>query len=123
MNTGQVMLITGASSGIGAATARLFASRGYRVVLAARRLERLKEIENEIIKAGGEAISIETDLNQLDQIQALVDKTIKAYGQLDILFNNAGFGRGIWTYPFSRTKTFGRCDVDNTSGTRSFQFR
>jgi len=59
-------------------------------------LERLNAIENEIKKAGGEAISIATDLNQLDQIQALVETTLKAYGQIDILFNNAGFGRAKW---------------------------
>ena len=92
----QVILITGASSGIGAATARLFASHGYRVVMAARRLERLQEIEKEIKEAGGLALSVDTDLNHLDQINALVEKTLSAYGQLDILFNNAGFGRAKW---------------------------
>ena len=96
MVDGQVILITGASSGIGAATSRLFASHGYRVVMAARRMERLQKIEQDIKKAGGQAISVETDLNHLDQINALVEKTIKTYGQVDILFNNAGFGRAKW---------------------------
>jgi hypothetical protein len=96
MNDSPVILVTGASSGIGAATARLFARKGYRVVLAARRLERLQEIEEEIEAEGGEALSVDTDLNQLDQIQGLVERTLSQYGQIDVLFNNAGFGRTKW---------------------------
>ena len=96
MSDGPVILITGASSGIGAATARLFGAQGYRVVMAARRLKRLLEIEKDIEAAGGEALSVDTDLNHLDQIQALTDKTLKTFGQIDILFNNAGFGRARW---------------------------
>ncbi|MDA1329713.1 MAG: SDR family NAD(P)-dependent oxidoreductase [Chloroflexi bacterium] len=96
MSEAPVILITGASSGIGAATAKLFGLRGYRVVLAARRLERLQELEQEIEEAGGEALSVDTDLNDLDQIQALVKKTLKEYGQVDVLLNNAGFGRTKW---------------------------
>lgn len=96
MNDSPVILVTGASSGIGAATARLFARKDYRVVLAARRLERLQEIEEEIEAEGGEALSVDTDLNQLDQIQGLVERTLSQYGQIDVLFNNAGFGRTKW---------------------------
>jgi len=96
MSAGPVILVTGASSGIGAATARLFASKGYRVVLAARRLERLQELEAEIEAEGGEAFSVDTDLNQLDQIQGLVEKALSHYGQIDVLLNNAGFGRTKW---------------------------
>lgn len=96
MTEHPVILITGASSGIGAATARLFASQGYRVVLAARRLERLQELEAEIEAEGGEALSVETDISQLDQIQGLVETTLKHFGQIDVLFNNAGFGRTKW---------------------------
>lgn len=96
MTDRPVMLVTGASSGIGAATARVFARQGYIVVLAARRLERLQELEKEIEAQGGEALSVETDLSQLDQIQDLVDKTLSSYGRIDILFNNAGFGRAKW---------------------------
>lgn len=91
-----VILVTGASSGIGAATARLFGSKGYRVVLAARRLERLQELEKEIEENGGKALSVATDLTQLDQIQELVEKSLSSFGQIDILFNNAGFGRTKW---------------------------
>lgn len=96
MATTPVMIITGASSGIGAATARLFGGKGYRLVLAARRLERLKELEGQIKAQGGEAFSVETDVSALKSLNSLVDKTLKQYGQIDILFNNAGFGRTKW---------------------------
>jgi short-subunit dehydrogenase len=96
MSETPVILITGASSGIGAATARLFGAKGYCAVLAARRLERLQELEKEIKAGGGEALSVATDLNDLDQIQALVGKTLSTYGRIDILLNNAGFGRTKW---------------------------
>jgi short-subunit dehydrogenase len=90
------MIITGASSGIGAATARLFAGEGYRVVLAARRKERLDALAEEIQAAGGEALSVPTDLTRLDQIQTLVETTLAEFDQIDMLFNNAGFGRLNW---------------------------
>src|SRR3990172_2026603 len=96
MDEKPVIIVMGASSGIGAATARLFGSQGYRVVLAARRLDRLKELEGEIEALGGEAISVETDVSAFKSLAALVDKTIKQYGQIDVLFNNAGFGRTKW---------------------------
>ncbi|MCL5429542.1 MAG: SDR family oxidoreductase [Chloroflexi bacterium] len=91
-----VILVTGASSGIGEATARLFGSRGYRVVLAARRLDRLEALQKEIEAQGGQALPVETDVSSAASIQAMVDKTLATYGQIDILFNNAGFGRTKW---------------------------
>jgi NADP-dependent 3-hydroxy acid dehydrogenase YdfG len=91
-----VIVITGASSGIGEATARLFGRNGYRVVLAARRLDRLEALEAEIESAGGEALPVETDVSSSTSIQEMVDKTLATYGQIDILFNNAGFGRTKW---------------------------
>lgn len=96
MTDRPVMLVTGASSGIGAASARLFARQDYIVVLAARRLERLQELQKEIEAEGGEALSVDTDLSQLDQIQDLVERALNSYGKIDILFNNAGFGRTKW---------------------------
>ncbi len=81
-----VILITGASSGIGAATARLFGRRGYRVVLAARRFERLEILAKEIQDAGGQALPIPADLSVLGDIESLVDNTLRAYNQIDILF-------------------------------------
>ena len=91
-----VMLITGASSGIGAATARLFAREGYQLVLAARRLDKLQEVAREIKNNGGNAIYVKTDLTRQNDIEHLVNITLNQYGYLDILFNNAGFGRIDW---------------------------
>jgi short-subunit dehydrogenase len=96
MSISPVILITGASSGIGAATARLFAEKGYRVVLAARRLDRLQSLAEEIRATGGEALPIETDVTQLNQLENLVSRTIQKYGRIDVLLNNAGFGRMKW---------------------------
>lgn len=93
MSDSPVVVITGASSGIGAATARLFGQRGYRVVLAARRLDRLEALAREIRALEGEALPVATDVTQLHQIQNLVDSAIDQYGQIDVLFNNAGLGR------------------------------
>ena len=91
-----VILITGASAGIGAATARLFGAMGYRVVLAARRQERLETLAQEITAAGGEALPVPSDCGELGDVQSLVSRTLSAYGQIDVLFNNAGFGRLDW---------------------------
>ncbi|UYN91959.1 MAG: SDR family NAD(P)-dependent oxidoreductase [Anaerolineales bacterium] len=91
-----VILITGASSGIGAAAARRFAVNGYRVALAARRLDRLQALQAEIEAAGGEAIAIQADVSDAASVEDMVAQTLKAYGQVDVLFNNAGFGRTKW---------------------------
>jgi NADP-dependent 3-hydroxy acid dehydrogenase YdfG len=94
--TSPVIIITGASSGIGEAAARLFARRGYRVALAARRLERLEALAGEIRQAGGQALAVPTDCACLEDTRALVEKTLAEWGQIDVLFNNAGFGRLDW---------------------------
>jgi len=91
-----VIIITGASSGIGEATARLFSSRGFRVVMAARRIERLEMLVEEIVSKRGEALAVATDIIQLQDIQNLVNVTLGRYGRIDVLFNNAGFGRLDW---------------------------
>jgi len=96
MPTSPVILITGASSGIGAATARLFAREGYRVAMAARRFERLQALETEIVADGGQALPIAADVSQLETIQPMIQAVLEAYGQIDLLFNNAGFGRMKW---------------------------
>jgi short-subunit dehydrogenase len=93
MSDSPVIVVTGASSGIGAATARLFGGRGYRVVLAARRLERLEALAREIAAGGGEALAVATDVAQLHEVQQLVDSAVDRYGRIDVLFNNAGLGR------------------------------
>lgn len=85
---GQTALITGASSGIGAATARLFASHGIKVILVARRVDRLEALAAEIIASGGEALVLPADLSEPGG-----RKTLASYAdQTDILINNAGFG-------------------------------
>jgi NADP-dependent 3-hydroxy acid dehydrogenase YdfG len=86
-----VFLITGASTGIGAATARHAAEAGYRVALAARSVDRLRELATEL---GGDdrAIAIECDVTEWEQQQAMVKQTISGFGQLDVAFANAGFG-------------------------------
>ena len=96
MTDHPVILITGASSGIGAATARLFAQKGYYVVLAARRFDRLEALAQEIKAAGGQALAVRTDVQKLEDIGALARSALDAYGQIDVLFNNAGFGRLDW---------------------------
>jgi short-subunit dehydrogenase len=92
----RVLLITGASSGIGEAVARRFSREGYSVVLAARRFDRLRALAEEIQIQGGEALPVSADLSRLDDIQHLVQSALEQYHQIDILFNNAGFGRLDW---------------------------
>jgi NADP-dependent 3-hydroxy acid dehydrogenase YdfG len=89
--TDRVFLITGASSGIGAATARQAAGAGWRVVLAARSRERLEALAAEL---GGpeRALVVDCDVTDWDQQQRMVEQTLAAYGQLDVAFANAGFG-------------------------------
>jgi NADP-dependent 3-hydroxy acid dehydrogenase YdfG len=94
--TGKVVIITGASSGFGAAAARLFAKEGCKLVLAARRLDKLEEMAKEIRAGGGDALAVPVDVSQPEQIQAMVQSTLEAYGSIDLLFNNAGFGRLDW---------------------------
>jgi NADP-dependent 3-hydroxy acid dehydrogenase YdfG len=93
---GRVVIITGASSGFGASAARLFAQEGCRVVLAARRLDRLEELAKELRTLGAEALPIAMDVSQPDQIDAMVKSVVDEYGCVDILLNNAGFGRLDW---------------------------
>ncbi len=87
---GKVALITGASSGIGAATARKLAATGVKVGIAARRTDRLNALKAEIVAAGGEALVLEMDVADLASVKAGVAKLIDRYGSIDILFNNAG---------------------------------
>jgi len=92
----KVILITGASSGFGAATAKSFAREGCKIVLAARRLDRLQEMANEVRGLGGDALPVAMDVTQPAQINELVKSAVDKYGRIDILFNNAGFGRLDW---------------------------
>src|SRR6478672_9456221 len=89
---GTVALVTGASSGIGAATARALAKQGAAVALAARREERLAQLAQDITRDGGRALVIETDVTEKTQAQAAVARTVAELGRLDILVNAAGVG-------------------------------
>ena len=88
--TGKVVVITGASSGLGEATARYLAERGATVVLGARRLERLQTLVAEITRADGKASARATDVTDPAQVQALVDGAVNDHGRIDVLLNNAG---------------------------------
>jgi NADP-dependent 3-hydroxy acid dehydrogenase YdfG len=87
---GTVALITGASSGIGEATARMLAERGATVAMAARRSERLEALGKEIAGAGGTALPVELDVGDREAAEAAVARTVEELGRLDILVNNAG---------------------------------
>ena len=89
---GTVAVVTGASSGIGGATARALATEGARVVLAARRADRLAALAGEIEAAGGAALSVPTDARDTQASENLVDQTLSAFGRIDILVNSAGVG-------------------------------
>ncbi|WP_371599307.1 SDR family oxidoreductase [Streptomyces sp. NBC_00564] len=89
---GKVVAITGASGGIGEATALLLAERGARLVLGARRTERLEELVARIEKAGGEAVQIRTDVTRREDLHALVAVARERFGRLDVLVSNAGLG-------------------------------
>ena len=88
--TGKVVVITGASSGLGEATARYLAERGAAVVLGARRAERLQALVDEITRAGGKASAVVTDVTDPLQVQALVDAAVDTHGRVDVILNNAG---------------------------------
>jgi NADP-dependent 3-hydroxy acid dehydrogenase YdfG len=90
----KVVLVTGASSGIGAATAFEFAHQGARVVLAARRVEELEMQVSRITKDGGRALAIPTDVTEVAQVIRLVERTREVFGRVDILVNNAGANWG-----------------------------
>lgn len=89
---GKVIVITGASSGIGAATARLLAAHGAKIVLGARRLDRLEALAATITAAGGEVSYTRTDVSQRADVAALIQLACERYGKLDVLINNAGIG-------------------------------
>lgn len=87
---GKVALITGASSGMGKATALAFAREGAALVVAARREAETEETARQIRDAGGRAIAVPTDVSSEPQVKALVETALRTYGRLDIAFNNAG---------------------------------
>ena len=86
----KVAIITGATSGMGRATAELFGAEGAKVVVVGRNEERAKEVVEGIKAKGGEAIYVLADSNKVEDNQKIFDETMKAYGTVDVLFNNAG---------------------------------
>jgi len=87
---GKIVVITGASSGLGEATARHLSVQGATVVLGARRLDRIKSLADELIRNGGKALAIQTDVTQVDQVKKLVDSAVQTFGRIDVMINNAG---------------------------------
>ncbi|HQV94995.1 MAG TPA: SDR family NAD(P)-dependent oxidoreductase, partial [Anaerolineales bacterium] len=92
----KVVLITGASSGFGADAAKLFAAEGCRVILTARRLDRLQTLAAEIQSKGGEALAIPVDVAERAEVDVMVQTALDLYRNIDILFNNAGYGAVNW---------------------------
>ena len=101
--TGTTALVTGASSGIGAATARQLAEHGASVALVARRRDRLEALAADIDKAGGTALVLEADITDRTQAEAAVQQGVERFGRLDILVNNAGVAwNGYGVYSFTK---------------------
>lgn len=88
--SGKSIIITGASSGIGEAAAKMLAEQGAKLMLAARREDKLDKLVAEIEAAGGTAAYQVVDVTQQSQVQALADETLKQYGKIDVMINNAG---------------------------------
>ncbi len=87
---GKVVVITGASSGLGEASARLLSVRGASVVLGARRHDRIQSLADELTGGGGKAIAVATDVTRREQVKRLVEAAVQAYGRIDVMINNAG---------------------------------
>ncbi|RDJ99710.1 SDR family oxidoreductase [Paraburkholderia lacunae] len=87
---GKVVVITGASSGLGEATARYLSERGAKVVLGARRAERIESLAADLVSKGGQAVAVVTDVTRHEDVKALVDTAVQTFGRVDVLINNAG---------------------------------
>jgi NAD(P)-dependent dehydrogenase (short-subunit alcohol dehydrogenase family) len=87
---GKVAIITGGNSGVGAATAELFAKEGAKVVITARRVPQLEEVAEKIRANGGEVLPVPCDVSNVEAVEAMVAKVVETYGQIDVLVNNAG---------------------------------
>src|SRR5271166_5233997 len=87
---GKVIVITGASSGLGEAAARLLSAEGATVVLGARRADRIRSLADELSGRGAKALAVPTDVTKRDQVKRLVDEAVQAYGRIDVMINNAG---------------------------------
>ncbi|MGB8224640.1 MAG: SDR family NAD(P)-dependent oxidoreductase [Polyangiales bacterium] len=112
----RVAIVTGASSGIGEATAHCLAKAGFSVVLAARRADLLDRIVSNIREGGGKAMSVPTDLSDAEQTSALGRTTLDAFGRVDVLVNNAGYGPPFALEQMDRTAMRHVFDVNLLSG-------
>ncbi|MGH7233296.1 MAG: SDR family NAD(P)-dependent oxidoreductase [Nitrospiraceae bacterium] len=112
----KVAIVTGSSSGIGKAIALAFAREGARVVVAARRQPLCEQVVSKIRQAGGEAVSIPTDVTNELQVDRLISETVRQFGRLDILINNAGIGGG-GRIAEATTKAFDEVMFTNLRGT------
>jgi NADP-dependent 3-hydroxy acid dehydrogenase YdfG len=88
--SGKVVVITGASSGLGESTARHLSSLGAHVVLAARRKDKLDALVADLVSAGGQAVAYQTDVTSQTEVNALIQGALKTFGRIDVLVNNAG---------------------------------
>jgi A-factor type gamma-butyrolactone 1'-reductase (1S-forming) len=113
---GKVAIITGASSGIGAATGRLFAREGASVVLAARRETELIHLAAEISASGGKALAVRTDVADGKSVEALIKRTLDTFGRLDVAFNNAGVESGLKPLAEYSQEEFERVIAINLTG-------
>lgn len=86
----KVVVVTGASSGIGAALSELYAKRGYHVVMAARNMEKLQQLSEKLSSEKGSTFLVKTDVSKEADCKNLIDKSIEQYGKIDVLINNAG---------------------------------
>jgi NADP-dependent 3-hydroxy acid dehydrogenase YdfG len=87
---GKIIVVTGASSGLGEAAARHLSAAGAAVVLGARRTDRLDAIAKELTERGGEVLTLATDVTKRDQVRTLVDTAVEKFGRIDVMINNAG---------------------------------
>ena len=87
---GKVVVITGASSGLGEATARLLSAQGASVVLGARRADRIQSLAGELSRNGGKVLAVTTDVTHYEEVKRLVDAAVRSYGRVDVMINNAG---------------------------------
>jgi NADP-dependent 3-hydroxy acid dehydrogenase YdfG len=86
----KIVVVTGASSGLGEATARLLSAQGATVLLGARRADRLQLLAKDLESRGGKALALTTDVTRREQVKALVDSAVQTYGRIDVMINNAG---------------------------------
>ncbi len=113
--TGKVVVITGASSGFGKITAEYLSERGAKVVLGARRTERIDAIAKAINDKGGSALAVTTDVTKVDQVKNLVDTAVKNYGKIDVLINNAGI-MPLSPLEYLKVEDWDRCIDINIKG-------